>query len=176
MCFKSNMLFIRLGYYSYTGFYLKWLKPIVNPGVGCQWQQRGKMPVAQPKWCQFSVEDGGFFFLAIRVTFVGSQFLTDFDYQNRCLCSRRSHGPLLREFCLCFHFNHAVVRILYGFCTLKWTRLAVSDVTGVLAGFSADLDDGHIPAWRTTNCVLYISITCPAWVAVTIGIFTLVTS
>ena len=27
-------------------------------------------------------------------------------------------------------------------------------VTGVLAGFSADLDDGHIPASRTTNCVL----------------------
>ena len=29
-----------------------------------------------------------------------------------------------------------------GFCTL-------------LAGFSADLDDGHIPARRTSNCVLY---------------------
>ena len=57
---------------------------------------------------QFCVEDGGLLeivFLAIKVTFVGYQFLTDFDYQNQCLCSRRSNGPLLCAFCLCFHFN-----------------------------------------------------------------------
>ena len=44
-------------------------------------------------------------FFAIKVTFAGYQFLTDFDSQNRCLCSRRSHGALLRAFCLCFHFK-----------------------------------------------------------------------
>ena len=45
--------------YSYTGFYLKWLEPIVNSGVSCQRQQRGKMTATQPKWRQFCVEDGG---------------------------------------------------------------------------------------------------------------------
>ena len=38
-------------------------------------------------------------------TFVGYQFLTDFDSQNRCLCSMRSHGTFLCAFCLCFHFK-----------------------------------------------------------------------
>ena len=33
----------------------------------------------------------------MKVTFVGYQFLTDFD--------SRSHGPLLCAFCLCFHFK-----------------------------------------------------------------------
>ena len=37
--------------------------------------------------------------------------------------------------------------------------------TGVLAGFSADLDDGYIPARRTTDCVL--KITRPAQVDIT---------
>ena len=37
-----------------------------------------------------------------------TQFQTDFDSQNRCLCSR-SHGPLLRAFCLCFHFKMSMV-------------------------------------------------------------------
>ena len=57
----------------------------MNPGVSCQRQQRGKMPVAQPKRRQFSVEDGGLLeiiFFAIKVTFVGSQFLTDFDSES----------------------------------------------------------------------------------------------
>ena len=52
---------------------------------------------------------GGFLeivFFAIKVTFVGSQFLIDFDSQNRCLCSKRYNGPLLRAFCLCFHFTN----------------------------------------------------------------------
>ena len=47
-------------------------------------------------------------FFAIKVILVGSQFLTDFDSQNRCLCSRRSHGPLLRAFGLCFHFKQCL--------------------------------------------------------------------
>ena len=67
-----------------------------------------EMPVAQPKRRQFSVEDGGLLeivFFAIKVTFVGSQFPTDFDSRNRRLCSRRSRGPLLRAFCVCFHFQ-----------------------------------------------------------------------
>ena len=32
--------------------------------------------------------------------------------------------------------------------------IAASDVTDVLAGFSAELDDGHIPGRRTTNRML----------------------
>ena len=48
-------------------------------------QQRGKITVTQPNWRQFCVEDGGLLenvFLAIKVTFVGYQFLTDFDSES----------------------------------------------------------------------------------------------
>ena len=31
--------------------------------------------------------------------------MTDFYSQNRCVCSTRSHGPLLCAFCLCFYFK-----------------------------------------------------------------------
>ena len=31
--------------------------------------------------------------------------MTDLYSQNRCVCSTRSHGPLLCAFCLSFHFN-----------------------------------------------------------------------
>ena len=31
--------------------------------------------------------------------------MTDFYSQNRCVCSMRSHGPLLCAFCLSFHFK-----------------------------------------------------------------------
>ena len=31
--------------------------------------------------------------------------MTDFYSQNRCVCSTRSHGPLLCAFCLSFHFQ-----------------------------------------------------------------------
>ena len=34
--------------------------------------------------------------------------MTDFYSQNRCVCSTRSHGPLLCAFCLSFHFNMRV--------------------------------------------------------------------
>ena len=33
--------------------------------------------------------------------------MTDFYSRNRCVCSTRSHGPLLCAFCLSFHFNFA---------------------------------------------------------------------
>ena len=32
--------------------------------------------------------------------------MTDFYSQNRCVCSTRSHGPLLYAFCLCFHSKY----------------------------------------------------------------------
>ena len=35
--------------------------------------------------------------------------MTDFYSQNRCVCSTRSHGPLLCAFCLSFHFNVMLV-------------------------------------------------------------------
>ena len=34
--------------------------------------------------------------------------MTDFYSQNRCVCSTRSHGPLLCAFCLSFHFKNKV--------------------------------------------------------------------
>ena len=34
--------------------------------------------------------------------------MTDFYSQNRCVCSTRSHGPLLCAFCLSFHFKKYV--------------------------------------------------------------------
>ena len=36
--------------------------------------------------------------------------MTDFYSQNRCVCSTRSHGPLLCAFCLSFHFNNNGLR------------------------------------------------------------------
>ena len=48
-------------------------------------------------------------FFAIKVTFAGYQFLTDFYSQNRCVCSTRSHGPLLCAVCLSFHFKQGCV-------------------------------------------------------------------
>ena len=38
--------------------------------------------------------------------------MTDFYSQNRCVCSTRSHGPLLCAFCLSFHFNKSYPSIL----------------------------------------------------------------
>ena len=35
--------------------------------------------------------------------------MTDFYSQNRCVCSTRSHGPLLCAFFLSFHFNMVMV-------------------------------------------------------------------
>ena len=37
--------------------------------------------------------------------------MTDFYSQNRCVCSTRSHEPLLCAFCLSFHFN--VLSVFY---------------------------------------------------------------
>ena len=37
--------------------------------------------------------------------------MTDFYSQNRCVCSTRSHGPLLCAFCLSFHFNATSVNM-----------------------------------------------------------------
>ena len=41
--------------------------------------------------------------------------MTDFYSQNRCVCSTRSHGPLLCAFCLSFHFKelHEAAREAY---------------------------------------------------------------
>ena len=43
--------------------------------------------------------------------------MTDFYSQNRCVCSTRSHGPLLCAFCLSFHFKkYNIVIINYILC------------------------------------------------------------
>ena len=38
--------------------------------------------------------------------------MPDFYSQNRCVCSMRSHGPLLCAFCLSFHFNCIILNSL----------------------------------------------------------------
>ena len=38
--------------------------------------------------------------------------MTDFYSQNRCVCSTRSHGPLLCAFCLSFHFKTSMYATL----------------------------------------------------------------
>ena len=40
--------------------------------------------------------------------------MTDFYSQNRCVCSTRSHGPLLCAFCLSFHFNYCTEYYVVG--------------------------------------------------------------
>ena len=87
------------------------MEPIVNPGVTANDSSEGKW-LAQPKWRQFCVEDGGLLeiiFLAIKVTFVGYQFLTDFDSQNRCLYAL---GDLMGH---CYvHFAFVFTLIILG--------------------------------------------------------------
>ena len=39
--------------------------------------------------------------------------MTDFYSQNRCVCSTRSHGPLLCAFCLSFHYELLRYELLY---------------------------------------------------------------
>ena len=39
--------------------------------------------------------------------------MTDFYSQNRCVCSTRSHGPLLCAFCLSFHFKVKVISSMF---------------------------------------------------------------
>ena len=46
--------------------------------------------------------------------------MTDFYSQNRCVCSTRSHGPLLCAFCLSFHFN---LKIEYKSCDYMYTNI-----------------------------------------------------
>ena len=41
--------------------------------------------------------------------------MTDFYSQNRCVCSTRSHGPLLCAFCLSFHFNNYIMENIMQF-------------------------------------------------------------
>ena len=81
-----------------------------------------EMTASQPKSRQLCVEYGGLLeivFFAIKVTFAGYQFMTDFYSQNRCVCSTRSHGPLLCAFCLSFHFNASNRTIAAASC---WNR------------------------------------------------------
>ena len=53
--------------------------------------------------------------------------MTDFYSQNRCVCSTRSHGPLLCAFCLSFHFNNVVLNDSHssftGGCSVEFCML-----------------------------------------------------
>ena len=52
--------------------------------------------------------------------------MIDFYSQNRCVCSTRSHGPLLCAFCLSFHLcvgTTFYVRLSGSTCANKTNRL-----------------------------------------------------
>ena len=49
--------------------------------------------------------------------------MTDFYSQNRCVCSTRSHGPLLCAFCLSFHFNAMLATYM-----VHWIMCQVADM------------------------------------------------
>ena len=124
MCFKSNMLFIRLGYclqlyrllFEMIGADSEPRRQLSTTAARENASSATQLTSVQCRRWRPSINR----IFAIKVTFVGSKFLTDFDSQNRCLCSRRSHGPLLRAFCLCFHFN----RITHcAFVLLQVTRI-----------------------------------------------------
>ena len=67
-----------------------------------------EMTASQPKRRQLCVEYGGLLeivFFAIKVTFAGYQFMTDFYSQNRCVCSTRLYiiiyNAINCSFCVC---------------------------------------------------------------------------
>ena len=49
--------------------------------------------------------------------------MTDFYSQNRCVCSTRSHGPLLCAFCLSFHFNECLKTIYIFAISIRHTQI-----------------------------------------------------
>ena len=58
--------------------------------------------------------------------------MTDFYSQNRCVCSTRSHGPLLCAFCLSFHFNASNKLLLYNsFITCYFNYCCVYGVSAI---------------------------------------------
>ena len=56
--------------------------------------------------------------------------MTDFYSQNRCVCSTRSHGPLLCAFCLSFHFNEFSWVSISSIVSAGLRRLRVSLYSG----------------------------------------------
>ena len=61
--------------------------------------------------------------------------MTDFYSQNRCVCSTRSHGPLLCAFCLSFHFKPGRPKKHVGLYTvfqLGWEKGRVQEKLGAI--------------------------------------------
>ena len=56
--------------------------------------------------------------------------MTDFYSQNRCVCSTRSHGPLLCAFCLSFHFKYTVPCGMCSICYTIKNRMPESSACG----------------------------------------------
>ena len=58
--------------------------------------------------------------------------MTDFYSQNRCVCSTRSHGPLLCAFCLSFHFNCAnIFAVIYNIIIIIIYYCIVMDIINI---------------------------------------------
>ena len=94
----------------------------------------------------------------IKVIFVGYQFLTDFDSQNRCLCSRRSHGPLFCAFCLCFHFNGGLF-LFYKMAAvflavLSPYTMSICDTTG----FGSYQNGGRVTQVKVPKTISFVRI------------------
>ena len=71
--------------------------------------------------------------------------MTDFYSQNRCVCSTRSHGPLLCAFCLSFHFKSTILLMLeseafFGDCT-RLSVVFVYPVIGPLHSLNSNSAD-----------------------------------
>ena len=74
--------------------------------------------------------------------------MTDFYSQNRCVCSTRSHGPLLCAFCLSFHFK------------LRESRMGSlgCHIGNVFCGSLSYAGDIILlaPSFKSLNCMLLI--------------------
>ena len=62
--------------------------------------------------------------------------MTDFYSLNRCVCSTRSHGPLLCAFCLSFHFKMSMGQILPESVAVCLRLSSSSPATGTLMPWS----------------------------------------
>ena len=67
--------------------------------------------------------------------------MTDFYSQNRCVCSTRSHGPLLCAFCLSFHFKPSI-GLHYAQQCFSWPKINEVLVDHVM-DMDMVMDHGH---------------------------------
>ena len=85
--------------------------------------------------------------------------MTDFYSQNRCVCSMRSHGPLLCAFCLSFHFKlvqYSLLPTVYICDFLHLVSLSTCGQSVYL--WSVCLLVVSLPHYLWSVCLLVVSI------------------